>query len=78
MKKSGDSIIVRQEPHVSKKCPYCYVHMKLEAETCPSCKRKVGMIDKHGMATRRIEWGKYIICILSWLTLAVYIKFAFL
>ena len=76
MKKS-DEYIVKQEPHVSKKCPYCYVHMPLDRAVCPSCKNKVGLIDKHGMATRRVEWGSYITCFLAWLTLGLYIRFAF-
>ena len=76
MKKSHDPII-RKEPHVSKKCPNCYVHMHLDAEVCPSCKNKVGLIDKHGMATKRTDWVSYVICFLAWLALGLYIKFAF-
>ncbi|MBW2611787.1 MAG: hypothetical protein JRE12_05400 [Deltaproteobacteria bacterium] len=76
MKKEND-LVVRKEPQVSKKCPYCYVHIPLKVEICPSCKQKVGMVDRHGMATRRVEWMSYIICFLAWLTLGLYIWFAF-
>lgn len=65
------------QSHVTKKCPECYTYIPLDATTCPSCKAKVGIVDKHGMATKGTDWVSYLICILAWLTLAVYIWFAF-
>ncbi|MCG6911209.1 MAG: hypothetical protein LJE94_13945 [Deltaproteobacteria bacterium] len=73
-----DDFRVKKVAPVSKKCPHCYTHIPLKAKICPSCKNKVGLIDKHGMATRRIDWMSYIICFLAWLTLGVYIWMAFL
>ena len=75
--KTQDDIIIKKVPQVSKKCPNCYVHIPLNVEICPSCKKRVGMVDKHGMATRRVDWMSYIICFLAWLALGLYIKFAF-
>ena len=75
--KTTDDLIVKKAPTVSKKCPHCYVHIPLDAEKCPACKKTVGMVDKHGMATRRVDWMSYIICFLAWLALGLYIKFAF-
>ena len=75
--KSSDDLIVKKAPQVSKKCPQCYTHIPLDAEICPSCKNKVGLVDDHGMATRRIDWMSYIICFLAWLALGLYIWFAF-
>ena len=75
--KTTDDLIVKKAPQVSKKCPHCYVHIPLDAQKCPACKKTVGMVDKHGMATRRVDWMSYIICFLAWLTLGLYIKFAF-
>lgn len=74
---SQDDLIVKKEPIVSKKCPHCYVHIPLDVLKCPSCKKTVGMVDKHGMATRRVDWMSYIICFLAWLAFFMYIKFAF-
>ena len=68
---------VTEESHVTKKCPSCYAYISLDAQTCPSCKAKVGMVDRHGMASKRVEWGKYVIAILSWITFGVYVWFAF-
>ena len=67
---------VTEASHVTKKCPSCYTHVPLDAKICPSCKSKVGMVDRHGMASRRVEWGKYIIAILAWITFGVYVWFA--
>ena len=68
---------VTEASHVTKKCPSCYTYVPLDAKICPSCKAKVGMVDRHGMASKRVEWGKYLICILSWITFGVYVWFAF-
>lgn len=68
---------ITEQSHVTKKCPSCYTHVSLDAKICPSCKSKVGMVDKHGMATKRVDWGSYVICILAWITFAVYVYFAF-
>jgi len=75
--KTHDDLIVKKVPQVSKKCPNCFTHIPLDAEKCPSCKKTVGMVDDHGMATRRVDWMSYIICLLAWLALGLYIKFAF-
>lgn len=69
---------ITEKSHVTKKCPSCYTHINLDARVCPSCKSKVGMVDRHGMATKRIDWGSYFICALAWITFAVYVWFAFL
>jgi hypothetical protein len=68
---------ITEQSHVTKKCPQCYTYIPLNALQCPSCKTKVGKVDKHGMATKRVDWGSYVICILAWLTLAIYVWFAF-
>ena len=80
--RSGEKMVilkqgkVTEESHVTKKCPSCYTYIALDAEVCPSCKKKVGMVDRHGMASKRVEWGKYLIAILSWITFGVYAYFA--
>jgi hypothetical protein len=69
---------ITEESHTSKKCPSCYAYIALDAQKCPHCKAKVGMVDKHGMASKRVDWRSYIICILAWIVLGVYVWFAFL
>lgn len=63
--------------YVTKKCPECYAHVPLNEEVCPSCKARLGKIKKHGMAERPTNWKAYIICILAWILLIVYVRWAF-
>ena len=66
-----------EQSHIIKKCPECFTYIPLDALKCPSCKARVGRVDKHGMATRNVNWGSYFACILAWLVLAIYVWFAF-
>jgi len=68
---------MREGDHITKKCPQCYTYIPLKAEICPSCKTRVGKVDRHGMATKRIEWTSYLICFLAWLAFGLYVFFAF-
>jgi len=74
-KSKSDSIA--EQSHITKKCPQCFSYIPLDVLTCPSCKAKVGMVDKHGMASKRTDWGSYISCLIAWAALAFYIWFAF-
>ena len=60
-----------------KRCPECFVSLPLDAKECFSCHSKIGSVDKHGKAKKRVNWISYIICILSWTIFFVYIKWAF-
>ena len=61
----------------SKKCPECYTYAPLESRICPSCKARLGKVDKHGMASRTTNWKANIICIIAWLIFAIFVKYAF-
>ncbi len=63
--------------HATKKCPYCYTHLSLDAKICFSCKRKVGKVEKHGMAKIPVDWISYIVCLIAWLGFFLYIWWAF-
>ena len=76
MAKSKHDISAEQS-HITKKCPECFSYIPLNALKCPSCKIRVGEVDKHGMATKHTDWGSYLICFLAWVGLAIYIWFAF-
>jgi len=58
--------------HSTKKCPYCSTHLILNAPACTYCKKKVGPVDKHGIAQKPIDWKAYTACILSWSALFFY------
>jgi len=61
----------------SKKCPYCGVPLNLDVDTCFSCKKKVGKIDKYGMAQKPPDYLSYVICLAAWVGFYLYIKWAF-
>ncbi len=60
-----------------KKCPYCFTMLKLEADRCDRCKKKVGALDRAGFAQKRINWKAYGISIFAWAVFAVYVWWAF-
>jgi len=47
--------------YTTKKCPFCYVHLPLDARSCTACKSKVGDVDKLGFAEKPIDWQGYLI-----------------
>lgn len=51
-----------------KRCPYCYTHLKLNAEHCIECRKKVGEVDKVGLAKKPFNYKAYIAAGL-WVTL---------
>jgi hypothetical protein len=65
------------ETRKNKTCPYCFVPLSLDAETCFSCKKTVGKIDKHGMAKKPVNIWSYIVCFLAWAGFFIYIMWAF-
>jgi len=62
---------------ITKKCPECLTHLPLETEICTSCKKKVGEVDKNGIAKRPTDWMAYIICFGSLLVLCLYLWWLF-
>lgn len=63
---------------LTKRCPECFVDLPLDAKECSSCHTRVGKVDKHGKAQRKVNWVSYIICIVAWAIFIAYIKWAFL
>ena len=66
-----------QSGYISKKCPGCMEYMPLNKEVCPTCKLRVGKINKHGMASRRTDWKAYLTAIVAWLFFFFYVWWAF-
>jgi hypothetical protein len=60
-----------------KRCPECFVNLKLDAVECISCGEKVGRIDKFGKARKNINWGAYLFTFVSWSVFLCYIWWAF-
>jgi len=55
------------QSHVTKTCPYCRTHNKLDAEKCinePFCGKRIGEVDENGIAKKPTDWWSYISCFL--------------
>jgi len=63
--------------HATKKCPFCYVHLPLDAKLCTTCKSKVGDVDKLGFAAKPTDWWGYLIAALSIAGFALFTWWAF-
>ncbi len=63
--------------NVSKKCPYCFTYMSLKVLSCPSCKEKVGPVDKYGMASKITDYRSYFISFAASIALIVFLYYAF-
>jgi len=62
----------------AKKCQECMTYIPVDADVCPTCKRRVGKIMESGMARKATDWKAYALMIVSWAALALYIWWAFL
>lgn len=68
-----EDISTRLQKDPTKRCPYCFTPLKLNAEHCIECKKKVGAVNKLGMAQKPPHYKAYAAAIL-WITvLGIYI-----
>ena len=61
----------------TKKCPYCNVPLSLNANEWFSCKKKVGNINRHGIAERPTNYWSYALCLVAWVGFYLYMRWAF-
>lgn len=60
-----------------KRCPYCFTTLKLTAESCLGCHKRVGKADRNGLARKPINYMGYLAA-LMWVGIFIgYIWFAF-
>ena len=57
---------------LTKVCPYCSTHLIINATECSYCKKKVGPVNKQGIAEKPADWKAYTACLLSWGALFAY------
>jgi hypothetical protein len=63
--------------HVSKKCHGCYTYAPIDAKECTACGKKLGPVDKTGMAQKPIDWMAYVVFLVSLCGFALFIWWAF-
>ncbi len=51
---------------LTKVCPYCSTHLLMSAAECTYCKKKVGPVNRQGIAEKPTDWKAYTACFLSW------------
>lgn len=63
--------------HESKRCPYCFAELQIDADRCPACLEKVGKVMRDGRAREPINWRAYGVCIIAWVLFAWFVWFGF-
>ena len=63
--------------YTTKKCPFCYVHLPLDAQACAACKSKVGDVDKLGFANKPTDWRGYLVAAVFTVGFAIFTWWAF-
>ena len=61
----------------TKKCYDCFAHLPLNATVCNVCKKKVGKVNRHGIAEKPTDWKAYAIAAIAFVFLIVFLLKAF-
>ena len=67
----------RRELDPTKKCPYCSTYVKLDADRCDACNRRIGPANPYGMAKKPTNFKSYIIAVLAVAVFAAYLVWGF-
>ena len=62
----------------TKRCPECSVHMPIDATRCTDCGKRVGPVDKHGVAQKAINYRAYAEMVLAFVVLGLFVWWFFL
>ena len=63
--------------YISKKCHSCYTYVPLEAQVCPSCKVRLGKVNRHGMAQKITDWKAYVAFFAAFAAFVIFCLYAF-
>jgi uncharacterized protein (DUF983 family) len=61
----------------TKKCPYCSSYVKLHADRCDACNRRIGPANAYGIAKKPVNIVSYVVAIVAVGGLAAYMIWAF-
>ena len=67
----------KDQYYTTKKCPFCYVHLPLDAQSCTACKNKVGDVDRLGFAVKPFDWWGYLVATIFVAGFAIFTWWAF-
>jgi hypothetical protein len=63
--------------HVTKKCPDCFTYLPLGAKRCYSCGKRVGAVNRLGLAERPPNVSGYLMAVFAILAFAVFVWWGF-
>ena len=75
-KKKRKADLIRSQK--TKRCWSCNTHMNLEETHCPSCKRKVGSVNEHGVAEQPTAYVNYFLAFVATAGLIYFLYYAFI
>lgn len=61
----------------TKKCPWCFTHLALDAVRCDACHKRVGEVDKLGFAKKPVDWAGYFVAAVAIAGFCLFIWWAF-
>ena len=62
---------------MTKKCPYCFTYLPLQATRCAACDKRIGEVDKLGFASKPFDWFGYTIAIVAMIVFIVFMWWGF-
>ena len=65
-------------PSATKRCPECAVHLSIDATRCTDCGKRVGPVDKNGVARKAINYRAYAEMIIAFAALGLFVWWFFL
>jgi hypothetical protein len=63
--------------YATKKCPECFAHLPLNARVCPTCKSRVGDVDRLGFAEKPSDWQGYLIAAVCIAAFVIFVWWGF-
>ena len=67
----------KKQIHMTKKCPYCYAYLALQATQCSACMKRVGEVDNLGFAAKPFDWFGYTIAIVAIIVFCAFMWWGF-
>jgi predicted nucleic acid-binding Zn-ribbon protein len=77
MGKAGADKMPKRATDATKKCPYCSSYVKLNADRCDACNRRIGPANAYGIAKKPVNIMSYMVAIVAVAGLAAYMIWAF-
>lgn len=61
----------------AKRCPYCSTNLNIGDTRCFSCQRRVGEVNKYGIAKKPLDWKGYGMSLVATMAFIAFMWWAF-